>query len=297
MPRTPAASRTAFCRTRLTLLAATIAVLLPASSAPAELAEPWSKAFPAIAADVQQGRPLVVLVWVPLCSNEQIHCGSSSLGQPGSLETNLYWGARFGARRLFDEASRDYERLELRSGGPHELERVVYRRWVRASSWGKPGSSPGSEVEQIVVLQAVHGQHIDHAVDQFWAMATQGGTVRFQDGARNRRERVHVVGYAGHNRLMDGKRLPAAPADAARAIPSFVLACLSQRFFGDALRQAGSTPLVTTRAFMAPEGYVIEGLVRALGDNAPLDQVRERTVRQYAKWQKLSFGAASRLFH
>jgi hypothetical protein len=253
----------------------------------------WAEAFPAVMEDVRAGRPVVTVVVVPLCSNAQIDCGSGPAGKPGSLETNLYWGAIFGARRFLERKNSGWERVDVQEKeqlADGMLQRAVYRRRVAGEAWGSP-----AQVEQLLVLEAVHGAKIDGAVDRFWALATGGGRVRFRDGERARDERVHVAGYAGHNRLMDGKKLPAPTAGRA-PIPSFVLACYSESYFDGALSAAGSRPLVTTRALMAPEGYVVEAAVRALGDNRSAPSVRDDTVRAYAKWQRLSFGVASAMF-
>jgi hypothetical protein len=51
-----------------------------------------------------------------------------------------------------------------------------------------------------------------------------------------------------------------------------------------------------TRALMAPEGYVVEAIARALGENAAPRDVRARAVATYAKWANLSLGAASWIF-
>lgn len=268
--------------------------------APAAYADPapgWGAAFPFISTDLTAGKPLVVQVIVPLCDNAQIACGRGGLGSPGNLATNLYWGARFGAKRMLDRPSSGFELVaEKTSDGRRAdgwLARAVYRRWVSGSAWGMAGK----RIEQILVLDAIHGAHIDRAVDRFWSAATGGASVCFRDGERQRRERVHVVGYAGHNRLMDGKRLPPAPSGAAaRPRPSFVLACLSDRFFSARLRAAGSTPLVMTRAYMAPEGYAIAAAARGLGDNVSRRALRDGVVHAYAKWQRIDFRRASRLF-
>jgi hypothetical protein len=152
-------------------------------------------------------------------------------------------------------------------------------------------------VEQLLVLQAVHGAAIDQAVGRFWSLATQGGVVRFQDGARERAERIHVAGYAGHNRLLDRSAAPLpAPGREGSPIPSFVLACSSDAHFRAPLQSAGSAPLVMTRALMAPEGYVIDAVARALGDNAPRAEVRRRAVDAYAQWQRLPSAAARAIF-
>jgi hypothetical protein len=243
----------------------------------------WSELSPGVVRDVAAGRPLVLLVYVPLCSNLQIWCGSRYAGDPAGLNTNIYWGAVFGARRFFDDYNTPYERVEATRGEAPDLERIVYRQRVSGEPWGKPGE----KVEQVVVLQAVHGSHINGAVERFWTTATRGGCVSFQDGERERTERVHVVGYAGHNRLMDGIRLPAAPStEEAHPIPSFVLACFSERYFGPSLRRVGARPLVTTRSYMAPEGYLVRALAEGLALNESPEALRQRAARVQRAWQK-----------
>jgi hypothetical protein len=266
-------------------LALLLCVASPAAAAP------WSESFPRVRADVRGGKPFVALVVVPLCSNAQIDCGSGVAGRPGDLRTNLYWGAVFGARRFFDRPRSGWERV-AEAKGDGALERVVYRRLVPASAWGAQGSS----IEQLVVLEAIHGDRIDDAVARLGHVAGEGARVRFRDGDRERDEAVHVVGYAGHNRIFDGTPMPPPPADTARAIPSFVLACYSEAYFAEPLRAAGSLPLVTTRAYMAPEGYAVEATVRALGDDLPAAGVRDAVVRAYAKWQGLPWRVASPMF-
>ncbi|MEQ9325198.1 MAG: hypothetical protein RIF41_38890 [Polyangiaceae bacterium] len=244
-----------------------------------------------LTARVRAGEPIVVHVTVALCDNAQIACGSGGLGSPGNLRSNLYWGALFGAKRFFDRPEQGWEAIEQRREIGGVLERAVYRRWVDGSRWGRR-----RRVEQLVVLDAVHGARIDAAVKRFHRMATVGARVGLDDGEQRRNVTVSVAGYAGHNRLMDGLRLPEVEDGDRAPVPSFVLACLSDRFFASSLRQAGSTPVVTTRAFMAPEGYAVEAAARAFGDNRRPKQIRDAVVRAYAKWQRITPRAASRLF-
>jgi hypothetical protein len=149
-----------------------------------------------------------------------------------------------------------------------------------------------------LILRAVHGDEIDRAVEDFMALAEHGGELTFRENQNwsERRVRVHVAGYAGHNRLMDGKKLAVSSEKGATATPSFVLACRSDAYFSSALRAAGSEPLVMTRDLMAPEGYVIEALVRALGDRVTDSMLRQRVVLAYAKWQRIPERTASLIF-
>jgi hypothetical protein len=264
---------------------------LVASTAAADppRAAAWSTAFPALEARVRASRRLVVHIVVALCHRDQVACGAHGLGNPGSLRTNLYWGARFGVRRFFEREG-GWELAGVTERPPGALERRAYRRRVPGAAWGVEGT-----VEVLAVADAVHGAHIDRAVDGFYDAAAQGERLGVElDGAQHTLA-ADVVGYVGHNRLMDGKRLaPRGPS--ARAAPSFVLACMSEKYFAAPLRAAGSEPLVTTGGFMAPEGYVVEAVARALGDNLPRADVRGRAVAAYAAWQRLSPGRASQLF-
>jgi hypothetical protein len=266
------------------------AALIAASLASSLVAPPLSAEPRSVAIEVRAGKPLVVYVVVPLCSNDQIDCGSAIAGRPADLEHNVYWGAAFGARRFLERKNSGWERVDVARGDKVFLERAVFRRFVRGEPWGR-----AEPVEELVVLQAVHGDAIDQAVDHLWRVATEGGAVRFRDGDREREERASVVGYAGHNRLMDGKKLPEARAQGA-PVPAFVLACKSEPYFGGALERAGSRPLVMTSTLMAPEGYLIDAIAEGIGANEGPAQLRRRAVAAYAKWQKLTPKQAGSVF-
>src|SRR5215217_9621194 len=74
-------------------------------------AAPWTEHYPRIEADVATGKPLTLLVVVPLCDSQVIACGGQGAGDPGSLDKNLYWGRAFGARRFFDESAKQFRRV------------------------------------------------------------------------------------------------------------------------------------------------------------------------------------------
>ena len=254
----------------------------------------WSELVPQVAADLAAGRPLVTVVFVPLCSNNQIRCGGQGAGDPASLDKNLYWGRAFGVRRFFDETARGWTRVAKSNAAGPVLEELVYRREVSGGRFGLGER----RVEQLVILRAVHGEAIETAVDSFFELAVRGGHASFGEGEARRSVRVHVAGYAGHNRLMDGYRLEPVVRNASveAAIPSFVIACKSEPYFSAALRDGGSTPLVMTRDFVAPEGYAIEALLSALGENAAPAGVRARVVRAYARFQRIPERTASTIF-
>ncbi len=280
-----------------------LAALVGSTSAPVARAEAppppsWTERYPRIEADVAAGKPLTLVVVVPLCDSRVIACGGQGAGNPGSLDKNLYWGRAFGARRYFDETAKQFRRVARSGAEGSMLEQLVYRRTVPGARWGVAG-----DVEQLVVLRAIHGAHIDDAVRDFYRFATEGAEVSFEEQGEQRRVAVHVSGYAGHNRLMDdGVSLqgivgasPPPPTTSA-ALPSFVFACRSASYFSAALRGAGSNPLVMTRDLMAPEGYVIEAMARGLGDRASQGELRTRVVAAYARWQRIPERTAGTIF-
>jgi hypothetical protein len=274
----------------LALLACPSGITRADDSSPAEDAPPWSRTFPDLAPALRRGAPLVIHVLVPLCDKRLIACGGSGLGSPSNPKTNLYWGAIFGAPRFFERKAAGYESLP-QPAIDGVLERRAYRRRVDGARWGQR-----ADVEVVVVLDAIDGTRIDDAVSRFYESAGKGGQLSLVDGQRKRKLAVSVMGYAGHNRLMDGVVLPAPATPSDAAVPSFVMACDSDGYFSEPLRRAGSTPLVMTQALMAPEGYVVEAMARGLADNLSRPALRERVVQAYAKWQKLSPGRASAIF-
>ena len=121
--------------------------------------------------------------------------------------------------------------------------------------------------------------------------------VTFKDSDNHRTETVHTVGYAGHNRMMDGVPLPIIkPKNRPAPRPAFVLACLSQQYFEKSMKRDGVPEIVMTRTYMAPEAYVIDATLRGIGANLERDALRMEVVRAYAKWQRIEVDVAGATF-
>lgn len=279
------ASHALLARARFTCLSMALLTVLAPLTASAE-------STGTVRAAVAAGKPLLTHVLVPLCSNQQIDCGASWAGRPADLDKNLYWGAVFGVRTWMERPRSDWQVVSVAGAEGPRLERRVYRRWVSGAPFGK-----SDEVEQLAVFDAIRGDRIDDAVRLFWTSATEGGSLVFADAGTTRTERVLVAGYTGHNRMLDGLTLPPAPPDERRDPRSaFVLACLSERTFGAPLRAAGVPVLLTTTALVAPEAYLTDAVLHAIGDGRDSAGVREQAIASYVIWQKLSRAAAGNMF-
>ena len=146
---------------------------------------------------------LAVTVFVPLCDSALIDCGRGALGDPRSLQGNLYWGARYGAERYLSRLP-DWRVIAQRDGSGPVL---------RETSLLRSGVSGERAVR--LTLRAYAGDHIDEALADFLT-AVEG-----------RGAQVDLVVWAGHDRLMDVPAPKAAPPTGAPGLPSAVLACSS----------------------------------------------------------------------
>jgi hypothetical protein len=261
-----------------------------ATAREADRSAPW--AAPATHDRVKASGRLVVHVLVPFCDNDQVVCGSERAGDPDNLEHNLYWGAVFGQKRFFSRKASSFEKVSVEAGEGPLLERAVFKKQVKGKPWGRE-----DDVTLWVVFDGYRGDAIDGVVDRLYQEAEHGGVVKVKSGDATISLPVDVVGYAGHNRMMDGKKPPARDEEAeGAAIPSFVMACYSTNYFAKPLARRGSDLLVGTRALMAPEGYVIEAIVLGLAEDASPKELRRRAVAAYAKFQKIEEKTAGRIF-
>jgi hypothetical protein len=71
-----------------------------------------------------------------------------------------------------------------------------------------------------------------------------------------------------------------------------ILACYSKRYFSPYLEAANVNPLVWTTHLMAPEAYTLHDALAGYIDEEDNEDIRERAVEAYARYQKCSIGAA-----
>jgi hypothetical protein len=253
----------------------------------------WSQHSASATGAAGEGKPVVIEVFVPLCSDKRGGpCGKHpGAGDAADLEHNIYWGAIYGARRFLDRGFLGWQRTEQSSGeGGSELERVTYKRTVPGARWGT--SSP---VDVFVVLHAIHGDSNGEALEDFRNKASSGGSVKFNDGSSMREESVHAVGFMGRNPLLKSGKPPSTkdldlpePSHGGGGIPSFSIAAHSRETLGAWLRESGSPALLLSRGAVASEGYLLEAVLRGLSENEPGYSIRKRATKTYARHHKMT---------
>jgi hypothetical protein len=238
------------------------------AGAPARAAE-VIHAFVALADNASQG-----LVPVP-----------PKIGNGDDPGNNLYWGCSEGVRSWFTRSAKWKKVATPKTARPEILERVVFKHkekdaWLVADAWR--GSKMKPCLETFVAATAGQG---GEAIDLEGVQLKAGGDAT-------------LLAFIGHNGLMDFRlEWPAAPVAApAKPKPVVVLCCLSQRYFGEALRGVGARPLLTTTQLMYPGAFILHDATEAWLDGKPALEIRAAAGRAYAKNQSISVKAGSGVF-
>ncbi len=246
-----------------------------------------------VAADLKAGKPLVVTVHVALCDNRQIRCGSAALGNGDEPKRNLYWGGAAGFRAFFDNQRRRWKRVLLDKGdGKRILARAVYRMRVRrpAARWRRLGVKKGFEV--YLVGLGYRGLRIGEAMSTFITQVSRDPrakvtTLTLSDGTRLAIGAAsHLVGYAGHNHLMDVTSYRWPRWSRKRPLGYFALACMTAPYLARRLSGRQASGLLLTKTLMYPGAFTIDGLVRAFAKGGDQLAVFRGGADAYARYQK-----------
>jgi hypothetical protein len=234
-----------------------------------------------------QNSPRIVHVFVALADNE--HQGivpvPKALGNGDDPDRNLYWGAAFGVKTFFKKSA-DWEQVRLtKNPNRYVLESAIFRH-----------KSSGTTL----LADAYRGSEIKQALTDFFsAAAGQEGQIRFDEPtdrtlSTNKKEVLLV--YVGHDGLMDFAMEKSFSGNGGAKRQAIVLACASKQFFGAPLKPTGAEPLLWTTNLMAPEAYTLKAALDGWIAGESGDQIRQRAAEAYAQYQKISQGAASKLF-
>lgn len=278
---------------RITIIVCLVALARPAGAGGLD------ELYDRVATDLKAGRPLVATVHVALCDNRIIHCGTRVLGDGDRPARNLYWGGAAGFRAYFDHA-RGWRRVHLdRGDGELILERAVYRRRVRRppAALRRRGVTGGFEI--LLVGLGYRGRRIADATTRFLRHVARdrGPALKLADGRTiHIGGRGHVVGYAGHNHLMDARGFAFPRVRRRTAVGYFALACMSAPYMAEKLCGPRTRALLLTRSLMYPGAFTIDGLLRGLAAGGSQQRVFRRGCALYARYQKRPQGAIRRAF-
>ncbi len=224
-------------------------------------------------------------VLVALCDNDSqgIMPVNEELGDGDRPIWNLYWGAMYGVKTVFDKSDK-WERIERQKHiSDILLERCVYRH---------------NETGALLIADAYRGSRIKRTVEDF--LGSIAGSRQGSVMAGNRKVAAYgaadMVCYIGHNGLMDftldmpvKKRDDESPA-------AVVLACRSKSYFYPFLKKMQSPTVLLTTGLMAPEAYTLEAALEPWLADEGADAIRKAAAKAYEDHQPCNLRAAMGLF-
>ena len=241
-----------------------------------------------LAAKYARKEPLRVHVFVPLCDNvnQGIVPTNATLGNGQNPTTNLYWGAGYGVKTHLKRA--EGWKL-LGQGKPAEaeiLDRALFERTL----------ANGSKIQ--LVADAYDGAHMAACIRDFYASLAgqKSGDAVAGTGSLPGWSAADLVVFNGHNGLMDIDVDVPARKDT-RQRDAVVIACASKGYFLDPLSRLGGYPLITTTGLLAPEAYVLKGVVETWAALKTGAEVRIAAGTAYNTYQKCGIKGATNLFH
>ena len=208
-------------------------------------------------------------------ANQGIVPIKASLGNGQDPRNNLYWGALYGAKTHFKRMS-GWTVESATSDNPAVLDSFELTN----------AASPSAKIR----VEAWDGAKQKQAVKAY-----------FQD-LRNDGSPNDLVCFAGHNALMDLflANVPALKstrnANINRGRKGVVIACQSSPYFEPHHDKLGVESYVMTWGLMAPEAYVLEGILTPWLKGEGSNAARAGAAKQYARYQKIPVRSANRLF-
>lgn len=225
-----------------------------------------------LGAPLPQGEGRQVAVFVALCDNE--HQGIApvppAIGRGDDVRGNLYWGCGDALPKVLS----------------------------RSAEWQKPSVVTDYDDKPAAVLQAVVSTRKDNSAT-LTVFAYRGDSIvpcmrDFEAALVS--GKYELVGYLGHNGLMDAE-LPEPAPGAERGADAMALCCMSREYFEPRLHALRCRPMLLTQQLMYPAGAVmlaaIDTWLRRPGD---VDAIRKAAGQAYAANQRIGLRAAIGVF-
>ena len=235
--------------------------------------------------NIDSPKPTSIHIIVALCDNKYqgIVKVAPALGNGQQPATNLYWGAAYGVKTFFSQKQSDWKLIYTqKSVSDTILERLIFKHKTKPA---------------YLMADAYDGRYIKPAMENMFDYASGNKSISvsildqqvFFGGASN------IIGYAGHDGLMDFSIDKTFKKKNKNQIDAIMLSCYSKPYFTNHLKNTGATPLLWSTGLMAPEAYILHDALAAKLNNADGNNIREAAAKAYAKYQKCSINAARKL--
>lgn len=229
-------------------------------------------------------QPRVAHVVVALCDNQyqgivKVPEGIGNGQKPG---TNLYWGCGYGVKTHFNRSAEWIQVPSTKPAVAHILDRVIWKH---------------KDSAVYLVADAYDGRNIREATEDLlrYASGTASERILVNGAVIHAGGAAQLIGYIGHDGLMDFSLDNEFPAQDQTARRTIILACISKRYYAPHLMRTGASPLLWTTGLMAPEAYTLKAALNGWVMHQSDADIRERAAMAYDKYQKCGINAARRL--
>jgi hypothetical protein len=222
-------------------------------------------------------------LFVALCDNKYqgIVPVPKGIGNGQDPRTNLYWGCGYGVKTFFKK-SPEWTLIRSEKKDSIILERLIFKH--RSKNY-------------FLVADAYDGRLIKQCTIAFLKSSSGNDydTVQVLDKTIGVNSHASLLGYIGHDGLMDFTINQAFTNKSDRKRDVIILACYSKSYFSQHLLDAKINPIVWTSGLIAPEAYTMHGALSGYVLNETNAQIRERAAQAYHQYQKCGINGARNL--
>jgi hypothetical protein len=252
-----------------------------------------------LAADLAQGRPMVVTIHVALCDNDAqgiVPVKNRRICQGDDPDRNLYWASGGGLAATLKAARWQRVSLTYFAEGDLAVKAIWRKRFAPGGLLRAHGAT--AAFDAYLVGLGYRGTRIREAMtDYLQAVNRDGDLTEEVDGVRLRAGGAsHLVGYIGHDYFYDVAdprplwRLRAG--DSALHKGTFALSCTGHRLIRPGIQRRNAHILILNRTLGFPGAWTAEAIVTAIaGGKTPRDIYRAAATA-FASGQGVPVGTA-----
>jgi hypothetical protein len=223
-------------------------------------------------------------VLVALCDNDNqgIIPVPKKIGNGQDPANNLYWGCGFGVK-TFIKKQIDWKLIKQINNPTKEIyERLIFKH---------------KDSLIYLVADAYNGAMIKQTVIDFldYASGLKKLTIDFDSIRIFAGENASLIGYVGHDGLMDFSLDNYSSQVDKKRREVVILACASKNYFYNKIRKTGAYPLLWTTNLMCPEAYTLDSVIDSWIIKDSPDKTREKAAQTYNQYQKCGIRGARNL--
>lgn len=267
------------------LLFTTLSVHTTAASARDTTLQPL---YERIAADARAGRPLVLEFFIALCDNDSqgiVPVKNRRICDGDDAARNNYWGVDGGLDRVLRRTT--FRKRKADGSANTDVSNGVLFTEVFSNTQSTGGRLRSLGIKKVGVEIRAHvyrGRAIGEAMRAYLTAVAQA------------RGNAHVLGYIGHNYLLDVAVQKPVRGREPKIVGAFALSCLGTTYIRPRIDHPHSRTLLLNRSLTYPGAWSALGLVQALVKGEDAKGVHFLATRRFAEGRLKPHGTMLRAF-